>query len=430
VPATLLHPVFNEFIDDCNNYCLTKEDSKLVVKLSFKMACLHQLENICQTKFVLILDEYSLKLSDSHIGDSRCTTDSNICISEHLTLLVKFKNEMGSKGAEPVFQSAIYYIRQLKYLEIWKGLNIHSPYPCIVMYMIGLLFLFCLVVSYFMQHTSSGPMFSFVGLTFNTHVNIQVLGQPMQLDYHPTDTVLCTKTVQYFGTLKCVVHKLKHYYKVELPDIDPLDTRQLCYVQYTDLINSTKCCISYSPYPDNLPRASKLFFFSVAKVDRADWANPIHICVKFVTRYSKEAHQKCADMGITLALRGFEHLPGRWFMVVMDQIDNEYINMVAPFAVRLHNQIFNKVVNLHQASYMHGDLQDMNIMVRKDNGAEFVLVDFDWAGQIEEVTYPININLKVDCHDGSKVYHPGGVGGGKIIQAEHDIAMLEILFPP
>ena len=35
-----------------------------------------------------------------------------------------------------------------------------------------------------------------------------------------------------------------------------------------------------------------------------------------------------------------------------------------------------------------------------------MLVDFDWGGKIEEVKYPININLKI------KGGRPDGVSGG------------------
>jgi tRNA A-37 threonylcarbamoyl transferase component Bud32 len=39
-------------------------------------------------------------------------------------------------------------------------------------------------------------------------------------------------------------------------------------------------------------------------------------------------------------------------------------------------------VALHQAGYVQGDIRDANIMVRKDGSLGFMLIDFDWAGEI------------------------------------------------
>jgi hypothetical protein len=60
----------------------------------------------------------------------------------------------------------------------------------------------------------------------------------------------------------------------------------------------------------------KLVFYGIA-------ANNI-ICIKFIHQYSKEAHLKCSSLRFAPPLLGFESLPGRWFMVVMDFVDDQY----------------------------------------------------------------------------------------------------------
>ncbi|KIJ63840.1 hypothetical protein HYDPIDRAFT_67875, partial [Hydnomerulius pinastri MD-312] len=50
------------------------------------------------------------------------------------------------------------------------------------------------------------------------------------------------------------------------------------------------------------------------------------------------------------------------------------------------------LTRLHQKGYVHGDVRDTNIMVSRSNKAKFMLVDFDWAGKIGEVRYPMNVN--------------------------------------
>lgn len=49
------------------------------------------------------------------------------------------------------------------------------------------------------------------------------------------------------------------------------------------------------------------------------------MCVKFVLRYSVEAHQKCAELGFTPQLKGYKDLPGGWKMVIMEAIDNDFV---------------------------------------------------------------------------------------------------------
>lgn len=46
------------------------------------------------------------------------------------------------------------------------------------------------------------------------------------------------------------------------------------------------------------------------------------ICVKFVRRYSREVHEKCAKMGVAPKLRGLEDIGAGWKMVIMDKTGN------------------------------------------------------------------------------------------------------------
>jgi len=147
------------------------------------------------------------------------------------------------------------------------------------------------------------------------------------------------------------------------------------------------------------------------------------ICIKFVRRYSRAVHEKCAEMGIAPKLRGFEDIGAGWKMVIMDALDEEY----KPFDKNIlpadtHEQIRKRLIELHQANFVHGDVRDANIMVtRKDGKPGFMLVDFDWSGIIGEVRYPINVN-KVD------LWRPDDVLDGLLIKSDHDMAMLDRIF--
>lgn len=150
------------------------------------------------------------------------------------------------------------------------------------------------------------------------------------------------------------------------------------------------------------------------------------LCVKFVREYSKEAHLECFSMGFAPALKGFEPIPGGWYMVTMDVVSADYERFDTTFSTarptELHDAIKDKLVALHQAGFVHGDVRDTNVMVKKGASVGFMLLDFDWAGEIGSVRYPMNVTT------GPHLKRPDGAYDGEIIRADHDIEMLSIMF--
>ena len=265
----------------------------------------------------------------------------------------------------------------------------------------------------------AGATLGFVGLAFTDRTNIQVLEQPIRLDYHHMDVKLRTMTAWYFGALRKATDRLRRYYEFDLPQLEThgsaigSDARLPCYSLYHDLTDSVERRIRYSSQlmPD------KLIFFGES--DRTK------VCVKFATRYSRDMHIQCASMGIAPPLRGFEALAGGWFMVVMDWIDDVFEPLDASeshLTNELLELVLRKTTLLHQAGYVHGDLRDTNLMVRKDGQPGFMLVDFDWAGEIGEVCYPMNMNTD------PALGRPPGAYDGEIIKADHDMEMLRKIF--
>ena len=265
----------------------------------------------------------------------------------------------------------------------------------------------------------AGATLGFVHLALMDRTNIQVLEQPICLDCHHTDVKLRTMTAWYLGALRKAMDRLRHYYEFDLPQLEThgsaigSDTRQPCYSLYHDLADSVERRIRYSSQlmPD------KLIFFGESDGTK--------VCVKFATRYLRDIHIRCASIGIALPLRGFEALAGGWFMVVMDRIDDVFEPLdtsESRLTNELHKLVLKKTTLLHQAGYVHGDLCDTNLMVRKDGQPGFMLVDFDWAGKIGEVCYPMNVNT-----DPALGRSPGAYDG-EIIKADHDMDMLRNIF--
>jgi serine/threonine protein kinase len=239
----------------------------------------------------------------------------------------------------------------------------------------------------------------------------------LPLFYHARDVDMRMTAARCFGAAKKAISALRRYYSHDLAAINALGSRaqpEFPYKkQYTALSDSTVHTFRYISAMD----PSKLVFR--ARTDSSD-----DVCVKFVDRYSKEVHEKCFSMGFAPALRGFERLPGGWYMVVMDYIDDSYTELFEfqDLEVRatFSDEILEKVESLHQAGFVHGDIRSTNIMVKQSREQGIMLIDFDWAGEIGTVVYPMNINRKIR--------RPEGARGGKLIKAEHDIDMVAMLF--
>jgi len=110
-------------------------------------------------------------------------------------------------------------------------------------------------------------------------------------------------------------------------------------------------------------------------------------------------------------------------MVVMELLDETWITLDKASGPRsgLKADISRTLSDLHEAKMVHGDIRDINIMVKKDKAdgpEQFKILGFNWAGIAGEVKYPFF--LKQDTAIG----RPEGVGFNAIIRPEHDMAML------
>jgi hypothetical protein len=246
-----------------------------------------------------------------------------------------------------------------------------------------------------------------------------MLGPALRLDYHCTDDELATMVARYLGALRKALDKLRHIYEVEIRNVEPLDSDDLadarfpCYTRYTCLVDSVERDIKYAfqPFDDKLVFVGR--------------SSGIDVCVKFVTKYSKEAHEHCASRNVAPKLRGFETLPGGWFMVVMDCVAKDFVRIdraKSTLTSELYEMLLEETTLLHQAGYVHGDLRDTNLLVREDGQPGFMLLDFDWAGRIGEVCYPRNV------FSGPDLWRPTDAYDGELIKAEHDVSMIEHMY--
>jgi len=131
------------------------------------------------------------------------------------------------------------------------------------------------------------------------------------------------------------------------------------------------------------------------------------------------------DLGLAPNLRAVVDLPDDWKMVVMDDISAEYERLPPSPDYLFGEQVQQALSRLHAEGYVHGDVRDVNIMVKKARYSEkefqIMLVDFDWAGKEGETRYPSNLNRET-------VRGPEGAENGNLIKYEHDWKMLRFIF--
>lgn len=212
--------------------------------------------------------------------------------------------------------------------------------------------------------------------------HIEILAPMLPLCYHSTDIAMRARAARYFGAAKKAVLKLKEYYSEgQLVVSKQLDRTFPFPTEYVPLGDSNTRPFKYQ----NQLSSDKLLFCGLAGDDV--------ICIKFTRRYSKDAHLKCASLGFAPTLRGFESLPGGWFMAVMDLLGDDY-QLLSERRDRAQfcEEIQTKVSDLHQAGFVHGDIRPTNVMVKKSGPPGVMLLDFDWAGVIGEARYPMNVS--------------------------------------
>ncbi|KAF8079189.1 hypothetical protein FPV67DRAFT_1604454 [Lyophyllum atratum] len=403
IPVTLLHPVFGRFKDDCETYTPGKEDNALALELQKVMSDIYDDEDQRAKKVREVFGAVGIVLTRTKVGSTKYETDGDTLSGPHRFNLSDFKNEVACSGAEPYFQAGLYYVESTRD-HATKVPN--SGLPCILVLVFG-------------------PYMSFAGAAWTDRPNLQVLSPALPFHTHHSDTTLRTIAARHLGAYKRAVRSLEAYYRDELPSttasssLSPPDPRFPYPTRFTSLDDAAECVFEYVSQLDQ----DKLLF--VARLLQGGRGN---ICIKFARRYSKDAHGFCASIGAAPRLLGFEVIPGGWFMVVMELLGEDYVNY---FEYRrrpdfdreltrpLLDEVKHSLTRLHDAGFVHGDVRNINLMFTKGSEAKFRLVDFDWAGTIGEVRYPMNV------HFGDDLWRPDGAYDGELITTEHDLQMME-----
>ncbi|KAF8416474.1 hypothetical protein L210DRAFT_3656571 [Boletus edulis BED1] len=279
IPVTLLHPVFGQFLDDCQTGTMKKDDNQFVGELSNAMSNLYDDE---ERRVQAVTDLFKAIQLDFNIHEkipgTQYVMDANISPNDQRLpryVIAEFKNEAATSTSEPYMQAVAYYLEATRaFAPRMSG----SALPCF------LLLLF-------------GPYIVFAGAVWNLRPVVQVLSTPLAFHYHSTDTHNQLTVARHMAAFRKAVRTLNEYYQhlsVTLTTDGNSLSNQLSHgalfpyrTEFESLDDGITRNIRYTVQFMEAGEKKGLVFFGTLQEDDTD-----QICIKFSRRYSKEATHK------------------------------------------------------------------------------------------------------------------------------------------
>ena len=107
-------------------------------------------------------------------------------------------------------------------------------------------------------------------------------------------------------------------------------------------------------------------------------------------------------------------------MVVMEHIEGDTVDKVSAPPKNAREKTEETIQKLHDAQLVFGNLRPSNVMLSWD---KLFLIDFDWAGRLNEARYPMTLPRNVRWPREARELEM------KPILMDHDWFMLDQLFP-
>jgi hypothetical protein len=182
--------------------------------------------------------------------------------------------------------------------------------------------------------------------------------------------------------------------------------------------------------PDKPPRF-------LAKIHKPNESH--QVVVKFVYNYTgtygRSVHEYLHDHGLAHCLYSAKTLHRGLVMVIMEYLRFEegtggWMELDA-FEGKLGTnetvvrKELEKIVDCLESNKMvHADLRPKNIMIKVDQNRDIIMaedkptlsvIDFDWAGPVDEACYPPLLNKKIPWPTGAKAYQKVGKHDDEIL---------------
>jgi serine/threonine protein kinase len=270
---------------------------------------------------------------------------------------------------------------------------------------------------------TAGPWVTILGAVIIDGVIVQRLTDYIWVGL---DSVLneshITRVARAFNALRASLKKLTSYY--ESLDRGNLHDDLRYFPSITAYpVGNGRANFKYVGFLENSPDCITLRA-------RTEAMPPQDVVVKFADRYGERAHRILADHGYapkllycgSPQLHKDEPSYQSIFMVVMEYADGNTFavakqNMSQGSVETVQLAVREALKVLHDHSLVFGDLRPPNVMIASDGKVK--LIDFNWAGEEDQVKYPSIISPHIAW--------PRGVGALAVIRREHDLDMLRNL---
>ncbi|TFK89429.1 hypothetical protein K466DRAFT_545232 [Polyporus arcularius HHB13444] len=363
------------------------------------------------------------RASRGYVGSSRFYDDGDlraIVLGIELVYYVQeVKHEIGTSNSDPYVEAIHYWIENVRYFMDHTQDNPDETR--------------CNLPAIIVLHF--GPYLAIAAAVYDEGPNVEHLCC-IPLHAHTTNEAELQGGERALAALRVAVHALRDRY----PNM-PFERTPRADFPFRDF------------YKDDDGKSHRFTYIEAIeekRIFRVLHEDGTPLCVKFSKRYSAAAHKAAHSAGFAPALRAVNEVYD-WTMVVMDDKTAEYpknmwdikaaaradpaktkptdkVPAQPPFkpAVSLaeaRKQVQAKLAVLHEKGFVHGDLRDVNVLVRKEDapgdGADILIVDWDWAGVEGEAKYPRSIN--------PQIARPLDALAATNIKAEHDVWMVQRL---
>ena len=138
IPVTLLHPVFGQFVDDCQTGRMTEDDNQFVGKLANVMSDLYPNETQRVKELDTIFKSVYLDLNiNEKIPGTNYAMDASLFADDPNLppyFIAEFKNEAAISKSEPYMQAVAYYLEATK---TYAPRMSNSTLPCFLLIAFG-----------------------------------------------------------------------------------------------------------------------------------------------------------------------------------------------------------------------------------------------------------------------------------------------------
>jgi len=239
-----------------------------------------------------------------------------------------------------------------------------------------------------------GPNIHVFGAVWLKEGHIEVLTQSFPLYFNSSNTRAMEDFLRFLTSLQRLFHSISTIYLTPSP-IHFVTESQISFPYpraYPHLGGDGETKFTYNKRISN----TRLTFTA-----RTDDEERRPIIVKFGSgRYGVKAHQAAARTNLAPELLSYQELPGSMWMVVMAPLRAgfESCSRVRAISNQCKEAIKDTVDCFHKLDFVHGDLRDASVFVRRRDGVQWdcQLIDFDWAGRDGEVRYPPLVFINED----------------------------------